>query len=295
METLVLPPLATCPVAAPACEPVDCSPAALGRSVQSMCQRVNALEQEFSTILAVRPDESLVSMLIRRMNAAEAGVAQLRASAITCLSWNPETCQIQGLTLGGTLKVFPKDPCLAALEDRVQTLEASDAAFSNLTALTNQVNALESKTNLSVKTISAGSGTSLSYETQAGTVLSVDIAPITPKSSTLLQETNTAGPAVLFIDIPFIVAIESNVEIFACFSDATATDVYDIDVRNSVPVVVQTFDSPTTGVVISDADLHQVRVCNCHLAPGNYNVRVRENGAGTLNSLKVSLQINSIP
>ena len=295
MEPLILPSIPVCPAPAPSCEPVSCDPMSLARAIDGLCRRLNSMEGALNAAIRDIPADSMTSINVRRLNASESDIRRLKANALTCLSWNAETCQIQGGTLDGLTKIFASDPCVDSLSTRVASLEGAIASSGNITDLGNRVSAIEVGMGNLVSTVSAGDDFSLAIETQNGTVTSVGLAGLVPPVTTLLQETNVAGPADTELIIPFIVAHDSAVEIIALFQAQTATHVYNLQVRNDVPAVVQTFDSATTGVMIDSGDLHQARIAECHLAPGNYNVRFTKAGGGALNSLSVSLQIKSMP
>ena len=289
-------PIVSCPAPVPSCAPSSCDLISIYHAQRAMCHRLDSIDGRLTQMEDIFRSISDIPRLLRDISSNNSRLLRLEQSAVICISWNADTCAIQGLTASGTLKVFEKDPCLAGMLQRLTELEDESSAIANLAALQNQVNAMSSTLSTSLKTITLNDECGLVAETNGGASSTVDVPGCIPTSETLKQETVTAGAMATEHQIPFTVNNDSACEICVIFSEQTAADIYNFNIWSAAPATpasVDTATSPTTGNVII-ATNHISRTHECYLPAGNYTLRVAEAGGAVLDSLVMSVQIKSL-
>ena len=294
-EPVILTPLSDCPVPMASCCPQGYDAVSLYNALKAMCSTVEYLLGTVDALKAALPAQDKTSTLQRTVTTLTSEVNRLKKNAIVCISWNEDTCEIQGGVLDGPVKVFAKDPCGTALADRVRVLENDQLDTGSLTELNNTISALTTTANSAVKVLSVD-GADLRIETVGGAVTTLDVraAP----TATIMQQTWTTGASVASYAIPFVTDVESVVEIDLSFLNPAAGKTYNLDVQTALGASINTYTGLTTGTTVDNDGtdvFHKTRKALIALAAGSWKLVITTADASNMVSLQISTQIKSLP
>lgn len=296
-------PLANCAIPIASCTPGGCDLVSVYGAQKNLCGIVEYLLQAVEALKLTLVDQDRMALLMRETADLKREILRLNQSAIVCLSWNPDTCQIQGTTITRVVKNFDKDPCVAALEERVSDIERANLNIQNINDLTNQVGELATQIGGSLSSVTVNGSGNIVSETIAGTVSSSATSAIianVEKAVTIKQEAVVTGGAVASYDFPFTVPGTGLkvVEFDVIFKNPVTGLIYDFDIQNAALASLTQFDGLTFGCVVDKDDtntFHRSRKALLNMTPGNYHLVINENAATNLASLQMSIQIKSLP
>lgn len=281
------------------CAPKGTDNTSLYNSLMALCTRVSTLEQEVARLKQDIPTNADGSSMRRFMMEAERRLTRIELSAITCIVWNEDDCKIGGVPLRGNnganpeTRWFNADPCVISLNRRVAQLEGTANTFGDLTAIVNQISELETKVSNCFDTVSLNDDCQIVFQTQGGTVTTVDPIACAPGSLVLMQENRVSEALDELEEFEFTVATGGFVEIDVMFAAVEAAAVYEFDILNDTPIVINQYLGTDIGCYIQDGDFIS-RKALITLEPGTYTLRVRKDDNSAMPLLETSVQIKQI-